>query len=184
MKLTPTDIEQMKVDVPALWNAVLAFRADPQVQQKFACPSTHDSLRFACTEIAEAIDAELRQNALYSRNHEKALEVERELADHVLMLITAHADMDFLHNSLTYVLSYLAHGNELDLYGQYSRPYLLDGLYMRSAQILRDFHAGSVYAWKTGCLVQVIWICACYPHFYAAVQDRIGRLYDKHIAQG
>lgn len=182
MKLTPTDVERLHIDVVGLWEIVSKFRNDEQVQKSFARPNTHDSLLFACTEIAEAIDAKLRENPDYSRNHEKSLEVERELADHALMLITAHDDISFVRSSLDHIISNMVQNHGDDLYAPFGRMNLLDSLFMRSAQILRDFHAGALYAWKIGCIRQLIWICGSYPNFYTTVEHRIERLYNKHVA--
>lgn len=182
MKLTPTDVERLNIDIPAIWDMVLQFRQNPQVQEKFARPSTHDSLLFACTEVAEAIDAKLRENAEYSRNNVKSLEVESELADHAIMLITAHSDLPFVKGVLEYVISNMTSGNTNDIYAGYSRMNLLDALYMRSANILRDFHAGSLYAWKINCIYQMVWICGTYPNFHQTVKNRLDRLYNKHVS--
>lgn len=52
-------------------------------------PNRLDALRFAVTEAAEAMDAWLRLNGGYARNHDKDLSVEDELADCAMMLLTA-----------------------------------------------------------------------------------------------
>ena len=52
-------------------------------------PNCLDALRFAVTEAAEAMDAWLRLNGGYARNHDKSLSVEDELADCAMMLLTA-----------------------------------------------------------------------------------------------
>jgi hypothetical protein len=52
-------------------------------------PNRLDALRFAVTEAAEAMDAWLRLNNNYARNHDKSLSVEDELADCAMMLLTA-----------------------------------------------------------------------------------------------
>ena len=52
-------------------------------------PNRLDALRFAVTEAAEAMDAWLRLNGGYARNHDKSLSVEDELADCAMMLLTA-----------------------------------------------------------------------------------------------
>lgn len=74
-------------DLRALWAAVWAFRAE--MEEHFPTPGQDDSLAFAFTEIAEAIDAELRKNPLYKRNNDKAHTVERELTQCAMMLLTA-----------------------------------------------------------------------------------------------
>jgi len=52
-------------------------------------PNRLDALRFAVTEAAEALDAWLRLNGGYARNHDKSLSVADELADCAMMLLTA-----------------------------------------------------------------------------------------------
>ena len=55
----------------------------------WASPTPDDALRFAVTEAAEVLDAVLRQNPSYKRNHHKAASVEQELAHCAIMLLTA-----------------------------------------------------------------------------------------------
>jgi hypothetical protein len=55
----------------------------------FPTPDRLDCLRFAATEAAEALDAEMRQNLGYARNHEKHSTVTEELADCAMMLASA-----------------------------------------------------------------------------------------------
>lgn len=56
----------------------------------WATPDLLWSLRFAFTEIAEALDAWMRANSNeFSRNNEKNLDVIDELADTAIMLLTA-----------------------------------------------------------------------------------------------
>lgn len=70
------------------WHALTwLFRAE--MQQRFPTPPRDDSLAFAFTEAAEAVDAELRQNPRYKRNNEKEHSIERELAQSAMMLLTA-----------------------------------------------------------------------------------------------
>lgn len=58
--------------------------------QYWATPDLLWSLRFAFTEIAEALDAWIRANSNeFSRNNEKNLVVIDELADTAIMLLTA-----------------------------------------------------------------------------------------------
>jgi len=52
-------------------------------------PDMWTSLRFAVTEAAEALDAELRTDARWARNNDKNLDVIDELADCTLMLLTS-----------------------------------------------------------------------------------------------
>lgn len=56
----------------------------------WATPDLLWSLRFAFTEIGEALDAWIRANSnQFSRNREKSMDVIDELADTALMLLTA-----------------------------------------------------------------------------------------------
>ena len=52
-------------------------------------PPTGDALRFAFTEAGEALDARLRDNLTYARNHARARLVEEELVQCAIMLMTA-----------------------------------------------------------------------------------------------
>ena len=60
-----------------------------ELEAVWPTPDRLDSLRFATTEAAEALDAWLRMNGTYARNRAKDLSVLDELADCALMLITA-----------------------------------------------------------------------------------------------
>lgn len=55
----------------------------------FPMPSVSDSISFARTENAEALDATLRATGLYSRNHEKDELPEHEAAQSLWMILTA-----------------------------------------------------------------------------------------------
>ena len=59
------------------------------VEHNFPTPNRSDSLAFAFTEVAEAIDAQLRQNSSYQRRSEKSHSVEQELTQCAMMLLTA-----------------------------------------------------------------------------------------------
>lgn len=76
-------IEGMQALHAELW----AFR--DEMHDVWPTPGTIDSLRFAATEAAEALDAWLRIKGGYARNNDKALSVEAELADCAMMLMTA-----------------------------------------------------------------------------------------------
>ena len=75
--------EQLK----ALHKMVWEWRSE--MEPHFPTPGRVDSLAFAVTEAAEALDAQLRQNPIYRRNNEKAHTVERELTQCAMMLLTA-----------------------------------------------------------------------------------------------
>jgi hypothetical protein len=65
---------------------VWEFRAE---QKKFPTPDSKDSILFALTEAAEAIDAELRNNPRYLRSHTKNLNKIQELLQCLIMILTA-----------------------------------------------------------------------------------------------
>lgn len=67
--------------------AVWATRA--RIVDRWPTPDYVDSLRFAVSEVGEALDAQLRTDATYRRNHERASSVQEELADVAIMLATA-----------------------------------------------------------------------------------------------
>lgn len=74
-----------------LHREVWAFRRE--MAAYFPTPNQADSLAFAFTEIAEAVDATLRQNPVYKRNNTKEHTVERELAQSAMMLLTAAPEL-------------------------------------------------------------------------------------------
>lgn len=55
----------------------------------YATPDRLDSAKFFVCEYAEALDADLRTNEKYLRNRSTNLDVNNELADTAIMLITA-----------------------------------------------------------------------------------------------
>lgn len=65
------------------------WRFRTEVEDNFPTPPRDDSLAFAYTEVAEALDAQLRQNPRYKRNNDKAHSIERELTQCAMMLLTA-----------------------------------------------------------------------------------------------
>src|SRR5688572_24607360 len=81
---TMTDIAKVLKDCHAL---VWEYRE--LLKEWWPTPSTRDSARFAVCEACEALDASLRLNEAYARNNAKELSVEAELADTLLMLLTA-----------------------------------------------------------------------------------------------
>ncbi len=61
-----------------------------EAESYWPTPDRLDSLRYALTEIAEAIDAKMRLDRPdHVRNRDKDLRVESELADCAIMLLTA-----------------------------------------------------------------------------------------------
>lgn len=77
----------MNTNVKTLHKMVWEFR--DEIEPYFPTPDQHDSLAFAVTEAAEALDAQLRCNPRYKRNNSKDHTVERELAQCAMMLLTA-----------------------------------------------------------------------------------------------
>jgi hypothetical protein len=67
----------------------LVWRYRSQLEAYWPTPTQRDALLFAFTEVAEAIDAELRNEPHYARNNDKTLSVADELADAAMMLLTA-----------------------------------------------------------------------------------------------
>lgn len=63
-----------------------------RLERAWPTPPVEDALRFAVTEAAEVIDAELRINPTYARNNDKDLDPLDEVADCLMMLITADAN--------------------------------------------------------------------------------------------
>lgn len=74
-------------DIQSLHHLVWSYR--DCLSSLWPTPNREDSLAFAFTEIGEAIDARLRQNPVYNRNHDKNTNVDDELADCLIMLLTA-----------------------------------------------------------------------------------------------
>lgn len=77
------------------WHVVLAechglvWAYRRELEAVWPTPGRGDALRFAVTEAAEALDAELRANPLYARNRAREMDELDELADCALMLLTA-----------------------------------------------------------------------------------------------
>lgn len=73
---------------------VWAFRKE--IEPYWATPDPLNSLRYACTECAEAMDAWLRaERPSDSRNNERQNDVLDELADCAIMLLTAVQKFEF-----------------------------------------------------------------------------------------
>lgn len=74
-----------------IWQTVWAFRAE--ANSWWPTPDVRTSLLYAFTEIAEAVDAQIRsEHPDHARNSARNLNVEEELADCVIMLLTALRD--------------------------------------------------------------------------------------------
>lgn len=181
MRLTQVDSKRIRDEIVVCFDAIRSFRADPDVLAVFATPNTHDALRFAATEIAEAMDAELRVGGIYARNHQKALDVVDELADHVLMLLTAMPTRGELERTLMWRLDFGNFETQDDPYTVTCRLNLIDGLYFRCGAILRDYHASNGEGWQGNLVEQLIWIFAFFPEMHDSLMRRLERLYAKHV---
>lgn len=68
---------------------------------RFPTPNTLQSLFFALTELAEALDAYMRQShPEFQRNHHRNVDVLDELADCAFMLLTALPDIDGIERTI------------------------------------------------------------------------------------
>lgn len=81
-----------------------------EIGDKWPTPDTLDSLRFAFTEAAEAMDAYLREQGGYARNNAKQMTAHGELAQCAMMLFTAVGPDYQMGNALSWHIS-----SELDL---------------------------------------------------------------------
>ncbi len=75
------------VDLQTLHQAVWATRR--KIEDQWPSPPPDDALRFSITEVAEMVDAVLRQNPSYKRNHRKQVNLDQEVAHCAIMLLTA-----------------------------------------------------------------------------------------------
>jgi hypothetical protein len=67
--------------------AVWVYRE--RLHERWATPPLLDCLKFALTEVGEALDAELRQNLTYHRNTDRERDYVEEVADATMMFLTA-----------------------------------------------------------------------------------------------
>jgi len=74
-------------DLKTLHRAVWATRR--KIKDQWPSPPPDDTLRFSITEAAEMVDAVLRQNPSYKRNHRKQVNLDQEVAHCAIMLLTA-----------------------------------------------------------------------------------------------
>jgi len=80
--MTPEEMQE-------LHNELWAFRDEMDATTPWKTPSPLDSLRYAFTEVAEALSDWLRVNRDHARNHDHEPDVLAELADCAMMLMTA-----------------------------------------------------------------------------------------------
>ena len=76
-------LETIKAAHQVVWSA------RKELSEVWSSPCATDSLRFACTEVAEAMDALLRLNPVYKRNRNKDTDVKGEIGQVAMMLLTA-----------------------------------------------------------------------------------------------
>ena len=88
-----TTIDTLRACHAIVWQ----YRAE--LEHVWPTPGTQDALLFALTELGEAVDAELRNNADYARNRDKDLDALSEMADMAMMLLTAMGPTVRLSNS-------------------------------------------------------------------------------------
>lgn len=97
MTLNLPNIQQMHALV---WN----LRAE--IKDKWASPSRKNSCRFLVTEAAELLDAYLRMVGGFARNNLKDLSLPLELADVVMMALTAMGPICTVHGFLDWMPDY------------------------------------------------------------------------------
>ncbi len=68
-----------------------------ELESVWPTPPPLDCLKFAVTEAAEVIDAELRNNPMYARNNVKELDPLDEVADCLMMLVSANKQQGYLY---------------------------------------------------------------------------------------
>lgn len=76
----------MKDEFNAIVEYILKWRQ--QYAADFPIPSKLESIQFAFTEVAEAVDAKLRENPNFKRNKSKEISYVNELCDVIFMLVT------------------------------------------------------------------------------------------------
>ncbi len=160
---------------------IYTFRSRPDVAAVWATPSPYESLRFAATEIAEALDAELRQNAIFARNNHKNLEVNAELADHVIMLVTAIQDPVFIRKNAWATMERVKEENGLVPFSILSNHSFCDALFINMAGILASYHLGAEYGWKHAVVEQLVRIFNNDAGMYDVVLERLARIEHKHV---
>lgn len=80
------DVESLAM-LKRIHNDIWSFRSE--MSSYWPAPSSIDSLRFAFTEAGEVMDAFLRTNPDYVRNNYRNVAMQDEIADCVIMLVTA-----------------------------------------------------------------------------------------------
>lgn len=141
---------------------IWAFRAE--MDDRFFSPDPLDSLRYAATEAAEALEAQLRQDRPGDlRGRERDLDVLAELADCAIMLCTALIDVEDLEIS-EFELPQARSLSSLERIGYFVWGSLYE-------------HAMSDLMWKRRARV-ALHLIARYPNMDLAreVQDRLARI--------
>ncbi len=151
---------------------VWAFRH--RNERYWPTPITLDSLRFALTEVAKAIDADLRSIKEYRRNNIREQDITEELADCAIMLATAL-------------------GPDYDTFISYnSSNASLEGIAKHIAIALYDVSRWRELVEPTGydqgCIIALNMIATHVGHDVICdeVASRLDRIFEKHVlgAQG
>lgn len=144
---------------------VWQYRAE--LEHVWPTPTPRNALRFAFTEAAEAMDAELRLEGGYARNNDKDLSVEDELADCAMMLLTmVGPDAQFADNL-----------------SPDRRDVHLDRLaYLIGLELRRDRHLSRIVSYPVQCALDII---AVWPgmNLPARITARLKRIKAKRLGE-
>lgn len=151
-----------------LSETVWTFRKD--YEKYWPTPNKLDSLRFAFTEIAEAIDADLRGNITYRRNNQRNPSVEEELADCAIMLITSLPNVE--------VSDYIWGSTPPHASGTLERI----AKYVTRALFRKHLPSKTIYEID---VYTALWYIVDYVGGYDVLQrlikQRLARIYNKHV---
>ncbi|MCA9941735.1 MAG: hypothetical protein KC418_24010 [Anaerolineales bacterium] len=148
-------------EVKRTYTLVWRFRAlMEEAASPWVTPEPLDALRFAATEVAEAMDAWLRARGGFARNSDRHEQVLSELADCAIMLATSIPDYSFS-------------GGEA--YGQHT----LDGLIYLVACVLQTAALGGPFQFRAAAAMCAI---AAYDGMALEreVRDRLVRIMLRH----
>ena len=144
-------------DIQTLHSLVWSYRN--RLSSLWPTPSCADSLAFAFTEIGEAVDAQLRQNPVYNRNHDKNVDVESELADCLIMLLTAlGSDTGWIASAEYYDVITTYYGKLENI----ALPIALTMADSTTRNILISIYSMNVWEWQSD--------------IYTTVKDRLDRI--------
>lgn len=154
------------------------FRRD--YHEYWATPKRIEALRFAVTEVAEAMDAWIRATSPYfSRNRDKQSGLVDELADTVIMLVTALGqDFDFdLHEQSMRVYE----GGHRDDPVTTTVDEIVIGVTRAFETEILDQAGDPIANAKWSVLGALARIYNYHPVAYHEVNYRLGRIYNKHV---